>query len=136
MIYYCIRDFLEGVKEIKICEDVNFRRIKNLLPLLFKKQNYLNEISITQRKGDEGKSAGHRIALKTFRKRKYANLIIDKEMFYSNLRKNKCKSGHPKMRTPIMLCLKARGIHTTPPGNPYYVYKYPIYINFMVLEVA
>ena len=66
--------------EIKICEDVNFRRIKNLLPLLFKKQNYLNEISITQRKGDEGKSAGHRIALKTFRKRKYANLIIDKEM--------------------------------------------------------
>ena len=44
MIYYCIRDFLEGIGEIKICEDVNFRRIKNLLPLLFKNNNYLNGI--------------------------------------------------------------------------------------------
>ena len=80
MIYYCIKDFLDDVEEIKICKDVNFRRIKNLLSLLFKGHNYLNGINVTQRKGDEVKSAGHRIALKTFRKRKYANIIIDKEM--------------------------------------------------------
>ena len=79
MIYFCIKDSLDNVREIKICKDVNFRRIKNLLPLLFKKQNYLNDIMITQRKGDEEKSAGHRIALKTFRRRKYADLIIKKE---------------------------------------------------------
>ena len=29
------------------------------------------------------------------------------------------KSGYPKIRTPIMLCLKALGIHTAPPGNSY-----------------
>lgn len=38
-------------------------------------------------------------------------------MFYWNLKKS--KSGHPKMQNPIMLCLKAKGIHTAPPGNPY-----------------
>jgi len=80
MIYYCIKDFLDEVKEIKICRDVNFRRIKNLLPLLFKDKNYFNEIEITQRKGDELKSAGHSIALKTFRRKKYASLLIEKEM--------------------------------------------------------
>jgi hypothetical protein len=80
LIYYCIKDDLDNVSEIKICKDVSFRRIKNLLPLLFKEQNYLNNIKITQRKGNEEKSAGHRIALKTFRRRKYADLIIKKEM--------------------------------------------------------
>jgi len=80
MIYFCIKNSLENVKEIKICKDVNFRRIKNLLPLLFKKQNYLRGIKITSRKGAEPKSAGHNIALKTFRRRKYADLIIKKEM--------------------------------------------------------
>ncbi len=80
MIYFCIKDSLENVKEIKICRDVSFRRIRNLLPLLFKKQNYLRNIKIIQRKGDEAKSAGHNIALKTFRRRKYAEMIIKKEM--------------------------------------------------------
>jgi hypothetical protein len=80
MIYYCIKDFISEIDEIKVCKDINFRRLKNLLPLLFKEQNYLNEIRITQRKGDEVKSAAHNIALKTFRRRKYASLIINKEM--------------------------------------------------------
>jgi len=80
LIYYCIKDDLDNVNEIRICKDVSFRRIKNLLPLLFKERNYLNNIKITQRKGDEEKSAGHRIALRTFRRRKYADLIIKKEM--------------------------------------------------------
>lgn len=80
MVYFCIKDSLDNVKEIKICKDVNFRRVGNLLPLLFKKQNYLNNIKITQRKGDEVKSAAHRITLKTFRRKKYADLIIKKEM--------------------------------------------------------
>ncbi len=80
MIYYCIKNILDGVKEIKICKDVNFRRIKNLLPFLFKEQNYLNEIKIIQRRGNEPKSEGHRIALKTFRRQKYADLLIKKSM--------------------------------------------------------
>src|SRR3989338_8657842 len=48
MIYFCVKDFLDDVKEIKICQDVNFRRVKNLLPLLFKERNYLQNIEITQ----------------------------------------------------------------------------------------
>jgi len=38
-------------------------------------------------------------------------------MFCLNLKKS--KSGHSKMRTPIILCLKAKGIRTAPLGNPY-----------------
>src|SRR3989344_7483837 len=64
MIYYCIKDFIIKINEIKICQDVNFRRVKNLLPLLFKERNYLQNIEITQRKGKEPKSAGHRVALR------------------------------------------------------------------------
>ena len=80
LIYYCIKDKLEEVNEIKVCKDVNFRRIKNLLPLLFKENGYLKDIKITQREGRERKSAGHNIALRTFRRKKYADLIIKKEM--------------------------------------------------------
>ncbi len=80
LIYYCIKDCLDSVNEIKICKDADFRRVKNLLPFLFKQQNYLNGIKITERKGGEDKSDGHRIALKAFRKRRYADLLIKKEM--------------------------------------------------------
>jgi hypothetical protein len=38
-------------------------------------------------------------------------------MFYLNLKKS--KSGHPKMQNPITLYLKAKGIRTASPGNPY-----------------
>lgn len=92
MIYYCIKDFIDDFKEIKICRDISFRRLKNLLPLLFKEKNYLKGIKITQRKGREVKSTAHRIALKTFRKRKYANLIITKEMIENVLFEFKRKS--------------------------------------------
>lgn len=80
MIYYCIKDFIIEINEIKICQDVNFRRVKNLLPLLFKEQNYLSGIQIIPRKGREAESAAHNIALKTFRRKKYADLIIKREM--------------------------------------------------------
>lgn len=80
LIYYCIKDFLDEVKEIKICKDVDFRALKNLLPLLFKENNYLNGIKITARKGDEPKSKAHKFALRTFRRKKYAMKIINKEM--------------------------------------------------------
>ena len=91
LIYFCIKDSLDNVNEIKICKDVNFRRISNLLPLLFKEQNYLNEIKLVQRKGEEPKSAGHNIALKTFRRKKYAHLVINKEMIEDVLFKFKRK---------------------------------------------
>lgn len=80
MIYYCIKDSLENVKEIKICQDVSFRRIKNLLPLLFEQKNSFSDIKIVSRKGGEPKSVAHRISLKAFRKRKYTDLLIKKEM--------------------------------------------------------
>lgn len=37
-------------------------------------------IRIIPRKGREAKSAAHNVALRTFRRRKYAGLIITKEM--------------------------------------------------------
>lgn len=80
LIYYRVKDFLDNVKEITICRDINFRKLKNLLPFLFKSQNYLNGIKISQRDSEEEKSQGHRIALKTFRKKRFADLIITKEM--------------------------------------------------------
>lgn len=79
MIYYCIKDNLKGVREIKICRDASFRKIKAILPFLFKERNYLNNIKITQRKGEESKSKAHNIALKSFRRRRYAEEIISKE---------------------------------------------------------
>ncbi len=80
LVYYCIRDKLENVKEIKICQDVSFRRLKNLLPFLFKDRNYIQDISVNQGEGLEPKSGAHRIALKAFRKKEYADIIITKEM--------------------------------------------------------
>ena len=80
LIYYCIKDYLEWVNEIIICRDVNFRRVKNLLPLLFKEKNYLSGIEIKQRDSKGKKSLGHKVALKTFRNKRIANVIIKKEM--------------------------------------------------------
>tara|TARA_Y100000310_G_scaffold344729_1_gene459097 strand:+ start:825 stop:1349 length:525 start_codon:yes stop_codon:yes gene_type:complete len=85
LIYYCIRDFIGDVSEIKICKDVKFRVLKNLLPLLFKENNYLSGIKISQRKGDEPKSKAHRFALRSFRKRKHPMKIINKEMIENEL---------------------------------------------------
>lgn len=92
LIYFCIKDKLEAVNEIKICKDINFRVLKNLLPLLFKEHNYLKDIKITFREGSEPDSKAHRIALRTFRRRKYASKIIDKEMIESMLFKFKKES--------------------------------------------
>lgn len=80
LIYYCIKDHLDNVNEIKICRDINVRRLKNFLPLLFKDHNYLSTVKIEIRKGSEPESKAHRIALKTFRRRKFASLLITKEM--------------------------------------------------------
>jgi len=80
LIYYCIKDHLDNVREIKICKDVSIRRLKNLFPMLFKNHNYLKDINIEIRKGIEPESKAHRIALKTFRRRKFASLLITKEM--------------------------------------------------------
>lgn len=91
LIYYCIKDFLDGVNELVICRDVSFRRVKNLLPLLFKEREYLKGINITQRTSKGEKSLGHKIALKTFRKKKKASFIIKKEDIENVLLKFKRK---------------------------------------------
>ncbi|MFH1358789.1 MAG: hypothetical protein ABIH37_02795 [archaeon] len=91
LIYYCIKDSLECVREIKVCRDVNFRRVKKLLPFLFKEIDYFNEIEIKPRSGSENQSLGHNIALRTFRKKKFAELIIKKEMIEEQLFKFKGK---------------------------------------------
>ena len=85
LIYHCIKDNLDNVNEIKICKDVDFRSLKNLLPFLFKENSYLNDIKITSRGGNEPKSKAHRLALRTFRKKKFADIIIDKEMIENAL---------------------------------------------------
>jgi len=80
LIYYCIKDFLDNIDDIIICRDVDFRRVKNLLPLLFKENNYFNKIILKQRSSEGEKSSAHNIAIKSFRKKRYADLIISKEM--------------------------------------------------------
>ena len=51
-------------------------------------------------------------------------------MFSLNLKNS--KSGHPKMQDPITLYLKAKGIHTAPPGNSYNLLSKEDYINLLV----
>ena len=80
MIYYAIKDFVRDINEIVICKDVDFRRVSNFLPLLFKKCLDLNNLKIKYREGLEDKSGAYRISLKIFRNKKYANLIVTKEM--------------------------------------------------------
>lgn len=46
------------------------------------------------------------------------------------------KSGHPKMRTPIMLCFEAKGIHTASPGNSYKKRSYDNYKNLSIKKVS
>ncbi len=89
LVYYLIKDELKEVTEIKVCKDVDFRTLKNLLPLLFKEQNYLDGIKIIVRTGDEQKSKAHRFALRTFRRRKYASQIINKKILEEMLFKFK-----------------------------------------------
>lgn len=79
LIYYCIKDILDNVIKIIICKDVSFRRVKNLLPLLFKENNYLNNIKIIQRDSCSEKSSAHKVALKTLRNKKFASFIIKSE---------------------------------------------------------
>jgi len=80
LIYYCIKDLLEGVKEIKICKDINFRVRKRLLPLLFKNQREFNKIKIIARQSMERKSKGHNIAHRAHRRKKYVSLFIKREL--------------------------------------------------------
>lgn len=84
LIYYCIKDNLKGVTEIIICKDVNFRRLKDLVPLLFKDYNYLEGIGIKPRI-EKKKSNGHRPAIRAFRKRLRSDIVITKDMIESTL---------------------------------------------------
>ena len=68
LIYYAIKDHLNGVTEIIICKDVNYRRLKDMIPLLFKENNYLENIRVRARV-EKKKSNGHGPAIRAFRKR-------------------------------------------------------------------
>lgn len=75
-------------------------------------------------------------------------------MYCLNSRNKKLsKSGHPiqktncflsdqkseifdKMQIPIMLCFKARGIRTAPPGNSYNYSSKEYYIKPSVMDLA
>ena len=78
MIYYCIKDNLENVKEIKICKDVNKRKISLLLPKLFRGNKTFEKIKSSFIENE--KSNGHNPALRALRHRKYANIIITLSM--------------------------------------------------------
>ncbi len=93
LIYYLIKDELEDINEIKICKDVDFRTLKNLLPFLFKEYHYFNNISVEVRKGNEPKSKAHKFALRTFRRRRHAFQLINKEMIENKLFEFKKSKG-------------------------------------------
>jgi hypothetical protein len=80
LIHYCIRDHLEGVTEIIVCPDINFRRLKHLLPLLFKDHPQFKDIHIRHRLKDEPKSNGHKPAIKAYRKQSKADRILNWKM--------------------------------------------------------
>jgi hypothetical protein len=85
MVYYCIKDSLKGVTEIHICRDVNFRVVKRLLPFLFKGHSSFSDIKIAVRNRCDPTSNGHWPALKAFRRRRYATIILKKEMIEKKL---------------------------------------------------
>ena len=85
LIYYCIMNHIDGIEELLICRDVNFRRLKRLLPYLFNSDKKFQKIKISSRKGSNPKSNGHAPALKAFRKRKYADIIISMDMIEAKL---------------------------------------------------
>jgi len=78
LIYYCMKDFLDGIDKVVICKDVNFRRLKKLLLMLF--GDRLKGVKITQRKSNSDKSLAHRVALKTKRHKRHAQLNITRGM--------------------------------------------------------
>jgi hypothetical protein len=78
LIYYSIKDFLGRVDELIICRDINFRRLKRLLPLLF--ENNLENIRINQRESNGKKSLGHNIASGTKKHKRKATVTLNLEM--------------------------------------------------------
>lgn len=78
LIFYCINDLLEGVDEIIVCKDIDFRRLKRLLPLLF--EGKLDNKKIMQRESNSDKSLAHRVAIKTKRNKRHAMKYITKRM--------------------------------------------------------
>jgi hypothetical protein len=79
MIYYALKENLKDANELIICRDINFRKLKSLLHLLFK-NNELKHISVTQRDSEGEQSLAHYVALKAFRDRKRSNLLVTKDM--------------------------------------------------------
>lgn len=78
LVYYCIKDFLDDVDKIVICKDVNFRRMKKLLLVLF--GDRLEGVKVVQRESNSEKSLAHNVALKTKRNKKHAQLNITRRM--------------------------------------------------------
>lgn len=91
LIYYCIRDDIKNIREIKICKDVSYRKIKMLLPLILKRLSKVESIKIKFREGNDPKSAEHNIALRGFRKKIFADIVIKKEMIENVLFEFKSK---------------------------------------------
>ncbi len=87
LIYYCIKDHLEGIENIRICKDVNARKIGYLLPFLFKDNEHFSKAKLSFIQGE--KCNGHAPALKSFRHRKWADKIITMEMIENVLFKFK-----------------------------------------------
>lgn len=85
LIYYCVKDYLANVKEIKICKDCNPRKIKYFLPFLFREYPKFKDLKVTFRGGLEPKSIGHKIALRTYRRRKHASILLSKRDIESRL---------------------------------------------------
>jgi len=86
MIYYCIKNYLNKISEMKICPDISPNKLHHYLRLLFSSNNLFLKIKkvIKPVKHD---SFVHKIAYKTYQKKIKPNIILTKEIILKSLLK-------------------------------------------------
>jgi len=86
MIYYCIKDYINEISEMKICPDVSPNKLHHYLRLLFSSNGLFLKIKKTI-KPVKHNSFAHKIAYKTYKRKIKPNIIITKEMILKLLLK-------------------------------------------------
>lgn len=91
LIYYCIKDILDGVDRVIVCNDVEFRKVADLLPKLFSDDLNFKRIELVRLDRSVKRSNGHYPAVKAYRDRGRASKIIKEKMIEDLLFKFKSK---------------------------------------------
>ena len=86
LIYYCIRDYVNKISEIKVCPDCSPKKIDQYLKFYFKDYKEFDKIR-KRIKGVKHSSLCHKKALRTFRKKEKPKLKITEEMVLKLLNK-------------------------------------------------